>query len=279
MSTYLWQNFLTDYKIKKYIFGKISDFIKKQNPQYLVEIWPWKGALTKEILKLNTNIILIEKDTNLIPILDKLIIQNNYKSIWKKSKSIIYQKNNLQLILINDDILNINFNFENYILFWNLPYYITSPILKKFFFEEIQQPLRWFFMTQLEVAQKLDFNSNKKSYLRRLLNYNYKVQLEKIVGAKCFSPPPKVKSALISLNKNKNKIKPNKTEIENILNLFSQFSRKTINKITKILIKKNKIPNQDYNLWNIWTKRLEELSWEEFYKLAKIFNLKQNLEK
>jgi len=65
----------------------------------------------------------------------------------------------------------------------NLPYYITSPILRKFFGYPAkdgtgsqQEFAGGVFMVQDEVGQKLRSDAKKKSYLRWLLNYAYEVK-------------------------------------------------------------------------------------------------------
>ena len=54
-------------------------------------------------------------------------------------------------------------------------------------------------MVQKEVADKIKTDADKKSYLWRLLNYQYEVIYLKTVPAKAFTPAPKVQSAVFSL--------------------------------------------------------------------------------
>ena len=147
----------------------------------------------------------------------------------------------------------------------NLPYYITSPILRKFFWSGMGEFSGWLFMVQDEVWEKLRFDANKKSYLYRILNYAYEVNYLKTVPAKAFSPAPKVKSCLIWLIKKDNIPKIPFNELIKFLDLFSPYSRKTLSKISKMLSKKwvsFVIPE------NLSNKRLEELSWT---RLEEIF--------
>ena len=139
---------------------------------------------------------------------------------------------------------------------WNLPYYITSPILRMFFGNGKSEFAGWLFMVQDEVWQKLRFDADKKSYLYWILNYAYEVQYLKTVPAKAFSPAPKVKSCLIWLVKKKEIPKIEFSELIRFLDLFSPYSRKTLWKISKMLTKKwgsFAIPE------NLSNKRLEEL--------------------
>jgi 16S rRNA (adenine1518-N6/adenine1519-N6)-dimethyltransferase len=81
----------------------------------------------------------------------------------------------------------------------NLPYYITSPILRQFF--EHDSFIGGVFLIQKEVAEKIMTEAPKKSYLWRLLNNHYDVRYCFTVKPKCFNPPPKVDSAVISLTR------------------------------------------------------------------------------
>ncbi len=54
-------------------------------------------------------------------------------------------------------------------------------------------------MIQKEVGDKIKTDAKKKSYLRWLLNYRYEVEYLFTVAPESFSPPPKVKSAVVSL--------------------------------------------------------------------------------
>ena len=81
----------------------------------------------------------------------------------------------------------------------NLPYYITSPLITKFFWWWNAKFPAGVFMVQKEVADKIRTDAAKKSFLWRLLNYQYTVKHIKTVPAKAFSPAPKVQSAIFSL--------------------------------------------------------------------------------
>ena len=253
MSTYLWQNFLIDSKIRHRIAKKTESYFLINNCKNLIEIWPWKWSITKLILNISDYFFLFEKDETLEEIL----------------KSVISQKKNWYAKIIWWDVLDNNLDYFKWeekqtFIVGNLPYYITSPILRKFFWSGKWEFAWWLFMVQDEVWQKLRFDANKKSYLYWILNYAYEVQYLKTVPAKAFSPAPKVKSCLIWLIQ--------KDSIPNIpfekliefLDLFSPYSRKTLWKISKIINKKwvcFVIPE------NLSNKRLEELDWNQLEEI------------
>ena len=247
MSTYLWQNFLTDSTIRHRIADKAKDFYVRNNCKTLIEIWPGKWSITKLILDISPDFVLFEKDETLKEILEEVI-----------SKKEAWTVRIIRWDVLQWDLDQFEWKKTQTFIVWNLPYYITSPILRKFFWSGKGEFAGWLFMVQDEVWQKLRFDANKKSYLYWILNYAYEVQYLKTVPAKAFSPAPKVKSCLIWLVKKSNIPNIKFDELIRFLDLFSPYSRKTLWKISKIISKKwgsFVIPE------NLSNKRLEELNW------------------
>lgn len=252
MWTYLWQNFLIDSKVRSYIADKISALYREWWCEALIEIGPWKGSITKLIQNISDNFFVIDKDPTFYENWE-LIIEN-----WKFILGDVLEVD-VEKLLSENKLYS-----EKTLIVGNLPYYITSPILRKFF--SAWQNYAWgVFMVQDEVGQKLKTDAKKKSYLRRLLNYAYDVVYLKTIPAKCFKPAPKVKSCLIEL-----KIRNWTLEIEfdrliEFLQLFAPFSRKTLGAIQTMINKKSDtsfiVPEV------LKKKRLEELSWEDIKKI------------
>jgi len=160
----------------------------------------------------------------------------------------------------------------------NLPYYITSPIFRKFFCvqEKISQwlqvpPSMWeypggVFLIQKEVAQKISTDAKQKSYLRWLLNYQYSIQYEFLVPATAFSPPPKVQSAVITFRREQKKDIDFARMIQ-FLDIVSQYTRKTLRKIWKMR-------TDDLSSFTLPTelegKRVQELDWNQMWEIVKI---------
>lgn len=142
----------------------------------------------------------------------------------------------------------------------NLPYYITSPILRKFFEEKTSQRAGGVFLIQKEVAEKVMRNAPKKSFLRWLINYSYHVEYCFSVSPKAFNPPPKVTSAVIHLiPKGKEDIPSiDFGELYTFLDLYSPYKRKTLSAANKI-IKKHNNSDREYNIASVGHQRLEEL--------------------
>lgn len=236
MWTYLWQNFLTDSKIRNWIADKTRELFMKTQASSLIEIWPWKWSITKLIKDITSHFCVIEKDKTLISTLET-ILPSEQIIIW--------------------DVLIHSFSaLHQAFIVGNLPYYITSPILSKVVQNEV---LGWLFMIQHEVWEKIKSDAIKKSYLYWLLNYSYEVKYLKTVPPKAFNPPPKVKSCLISLIKKTKKPDFDYVQMTKFLDLYAPFARKTLSSSTKIIAKTQPsiyffIPS------SLHKKRLEELS-------------------
>ena len=149
--------------------------------------------------------------------------------------------------VIHADVLDVDVNEElktrgqvpqKTLVVGNLPYYITSPILRKFFGEGQQDYVGGVFMVQKEVADKLCSDAQKKSYLWRIINYAYDVIYLKTVPAKAFSPAPKVTSALIELKRKNEKLTINFERVLAFLEDFAPYSRKTLGAIATMVRKK-----------------------------------------
>jgi len=258
MWSYLGQNFLKESKIKHFIANRIKTFYQQEKCTSLLEIWPGKWALTKLVIDISKNFYMIEKDLKMV--------QKLKEKFWL----------DIEKKILNEDVLELEeiiflkekkINPKKTIVSGNLPYYITSPILRKFFWNWKQNFAWWVFLIQREVWDKIRYDAKKKSFLWRLLNYAYDVSYLKTVPAKAFSPTPKVQSCVIWLLPKKTIEDVDFDKLFTFLDNISGFKRKTLNKISKILTKKNimiSIPEK------LWKKRLEELKREDMKTILTI---------
>lgn len=249
-----WQHFLCDDEVLTQIAETVFSLQKELWLSNLIEIWPGKWDMTKLIIDAFEHVTLYEIDTSMKFLLEDIIhIHSSAKIIrWdvlQETREKIKEKRKETLVV------------------GNLPYYITSPILRKFF-EEGDFP--WgVFLVQKEVAEKLASTATKKSYLRRLINYGYEVTYEFTVGADAFDPPPRVESAVISLRE---KIKDKRLQNINFwrmivfLDAISGLKRKTLGKIWKMRTEKLEwfeLPNE------LKWKRSEELVWDDIERICR----------
>ena len=211
----LGQNFISDANLIK----KIVDVADINKESLVIEIGPGAGSLTLEILKRAGFAIIYEIDKTLEPILNsKLEGYNNYELIFEDFlKADIAEKIK-------------KYNYKEILVVANLPYYITTPIIKKIVSCNIIIN-RITIMVQEEVANRFSAKVNSKDYgsLTVFLNYYYDIENKFKVDKKMFYPVPKVDSSVILL-KRKDKLLPVKdiNEFQKIVNDSFKFKRKTL---------------------------------------------------
>lgn len=178
----LGQNFLTS---EAAVF-KIVAAGELSNNDTVLEIGPGRGALTRKLLATGANVICIEKDRELIPLLS-----DEFADCISSG----------QLTLIEGDILDIdisNIIKSKYKLIANIPYYITGAIIRKFC-EASHKPERMILLVQKEVAERIVAADKKESILSISVKVYAKAKIVTRVSAGSFYPKPKVDSAVISL--------------------------------------------------------------------------------
>jgi len=160
-----------------------SDVLEKspENLPTILEIGPGLGTLTSVLLKLYKKVIAIEFDENLA--------QNLPKSFPGKD-----------LTVINADILDFDLDTlpKNYTAIGNIPYYITSPILRKFLTAK-NKPQKAIFLVQKEVADRAIATTGKHTVLSLTTQAYAKASAGIEVKKSLFIPPPKVDSKVLIL--------------------------------------------------------------------------------
>ncbi|WP_291563163.1 MULTISPECIES: 16S rRNA (adenine(1518)-N(6)/adenine(1519)-N(6))-dimethyltransferase RsmA [unclassified Clostridium] len=181
----LGQNFLTDDNVLKDIVYGAE--ISKED--YVIEIGPGVGTLTKELLKKAKKVTSIELDDKLIPILqEELKEYDNFELIHKDALKVNYNE------LIGDE--------QSVKVVANLPYYVTTPIIVNLLngdynFKSLT------IMIQKEVAERIDAEHSTKEYgaFSLLVQYYCNTKIIRRVPPSCFIPSPKVDSIVIRLDK------------------------------------------------------------------------------
>ncbi len=180
MPTKLGQNFLKDTSI----VDKIISAANLQPDDFVIEIGPGEGVLTEELIKRAGKVIAIELDKNLISSLE-----NKFKD-----------RKNLEII--NADILKINLlnliSEKKYNVIANIPYYITSPIIR-LFLEQGNPPSEMILMIQKEVAERIVAKPGKMSILAVAVQYYADPKILFNVPRTAFEPAPEVDSAVIKI--------------------------------------------------------------------------------
>ncbi|WGH26626.1 MAG: 16S rRNA (adenine(1518)-N(6)/adenine(1519)-N(6))-dimethyltransferase RsmA [Candidatus Shikimatogenerans bostrichidophilus] len=245
----------------KFIVYKIINFLLKVKEKYncILEIGPGLGILSKYIIKLNKNFLLIEIDKILVKYLKKKILKKKYKNK-----------------IINNNILNCKLKklgFKKYFLIGNLPYNISSKIIL-WIINNRKYIVGCIFMLQKEFVKSLICKKGKKkTKLSFYLQFFFKVKKLLNIKNKNFLPIPKVNSTLIKLiliNENIKLLKNNNIKKKKFFFFIKEcflYKRKIIKNIFKKKI------NKIYK-YNFFFKRAEELSNNEFIKIYKILNKK-----
>jgi len=183
----LGQHFLND----RSILQKIVDILDPKKDELVIEVGAGKGALTFPLADRAGKVIAIEKDKDLVPFLRESHREN--------------------VIILEQDVLHVD--FRNLVaeetaglgrvkLTGNLPYSISSPLLFKVLKDE-DVFSACVFLLQKEVAERLGAQPGSKSYapLSILFQLHFEVRLRFTLAPGTFSPPPRVQSALVSLEK------------------------------------------------------------------------------
>jgi len=176
----LGQNFLIDENVLK----KIIESTGLNSNDTVLEIGPGLGILTLELAKRVKKVIAIEKDGILCQVL---------RDILKTQKV-----SNVEVI--NEDILKTRYKIQDtrYKLVANLPYYITSPVIRKFL-EAEQKPKAMVLMVQKEVGQRIMAKPPHMNLLAISVQFYAEPEIITYVSKKSFCPAPKVDSAIIKI--------------------------------------------------------------------------------
>ena len=185
----LGQNFLTDINI----LNKIVVAADVTEADDVIEIGPGIGALTEQLAKRAHQVMALEIDDRLIPVLKDTLAP--YDTVTIVHQDVL--KADLKALIAQ------NFDGKhNLKIVANLPYYITTPIIlhlldTKIDFEKIVV------MMQKEVADRLAATPGNKDYgsLTVAVQYEMDADIAFIVSKTVFIPQPKIDSAIIVLEK------------------------------------------------------------------------------
>jgi 16S rRNA (adenine1518-N6/adenine1519-N6)-dimethyltransferase len=162
-----------------------------QKEDAIIEIGPGMGVLTQRIVQSPAvKIDLLEIDTKVIPILRYVLEKTLGETVWKKQS----QRINIQNISALDYIVPHN----KYLLVANIPYYLTSPILRHYLTSKFPAK-RLVLLVQKEVAEKICCKDNNESVLSLQVKIYGKPEIIKLVSKDKFFPSPKVDSAILKI--------------------------------------------------------------------------------
>ncbi len=244
---FLGQHFLKDLLIA----NRIADTVDTMPNIPILEVGPGMGVLTQFLLKKGRALKVVELDDESVQYL-----RSNYP--------------NLEDNIIEDDFLKMHlentFEGEPFVLTGNYPYNISSQIFFKMLeYKELIPCCTG--MIQREVAQRIASEPGHKAYgiLSVLIQAWYDVEYLFTVDENVFSPPPKVKSAVIRMTRNqKSSLGCNEKLFKQVIKTTFNQRRKTLrNSIKPILGNDCKLTENEF-----FNKRPEQLSVEQFIDLT-----------
>lgn len=265
------QNFLVD----THILEKIIDAAQVGQDDFVVEIGPGIGTLTQYLCEHAREVLAVEIDKKLIPILQDTLAEYD------------------NVTVLNEDILKVDLkkiaeekNGGHPIkVVANLPYYITTPIIMGLF--ESHVPLKSItVMVQKEVADRMQVGPGTKDYgaLSLAVQYYASPRAVMSVPPSCFIPKPNVGSAVVCLTRYEKP--PVKTEDEKLMFRLIRASfnqrRKTLanslNNSPEINYSKEKIGSAIKEMGLMQNVRGEALTLKQFAELSTIMKKRKDRE-
>lgn len=259
----LGQNFLTDLNVLK----KIVTAADVTADDDVIEIGPGIGALTEQLAKNAHQVLALEIDERLIPVLGETLA--DYANITVLHGDILQT----QLSALIQE----HFDGQHAVkIVANLPYYITTPIVLHLLDEEADFESITVMM-QKEVAQRLTASPGNKDYGSLTIGVAYSTDSEIAftVPKTVFVPSPKVDSAIVSMKKRRQeKYHPqNKVNFKRLVRGSFMHKRKSLwNNLLGLYGKDENIKNKLTSALNSSQIepgiRAERLSVADFVKLS-----------
>ncbi len=265
------QNFLTN----KMVVEDIADNCCDNAASTILEIGPGIGSLTNELAERYANVVALEIDNGLIPVLRYTL--DGHKNVKVINRDVM--KTDL------GEILAPYFAAGNVSVCANLPYYITTPILMKLL--ECGLPFEYItIMIQSEVADRLCAAPGGKNCgaITAVLNYYGTPEKLFTVTADNFIPAPKVDSSVVRIKLHKEKpYKPadEHTFFRTIRAAFEQRRKTLPNALSSVFseLSKEQITDIITDCGLSTTVRGEKLTVDEFTTLSdKLFEAVKSIE-
>ncbi len=161
-----------------------------QSHDTVLEIGPGLGTLTRKLVNTAKQVVAVEFDSVLALSLPQRISVNN-------------------LQVVEQDILQFDYTSlpVGYKLVANIPYYLTSNLIRTLS-ETSHPPSQAAILVQKEVAQRVAAPAGAMSLLSITAQFYWQVSLGRIVKADLFTPPPKVDSQILILERRAERLFP-----------------------------------------------------------------------
>jgi len=254
----LGQHWLNDSKI----LSKIVSYANLSKQDYVLEVGPGLGSLTSMISSQAGKVLAVEIDETLFKHLKLLNLDQN-------------------LEIINQDILKFDLTQlpKDYKIVANIPYYLTSHLIR-LLTESTNPPIKIVLLIQKEVAERIAAKPGSMSILSVVVQQYFNVELQDVVAAEMFTPPPKVDSRIVVLTR---RSKPqvstdNDKDFFRLVKVGFSARRKTLENSISNGLREDKqsikrIINEAKLEPNIRPQMLSINQWGKLFKLFKAHNL------
>jgi len=211
------QNFLKD----KILINNLLDKSSVQSSDLVYEIGAGQGIITDELLKKGTQVVAYEIDSNL------------YRKLKER------YLNNPSIRLVNSDFLTSTLPNKSYKVFSNIPFNITSAIVKRLVFDN-NPPEAAFLIMQREAAKKFIGKplDRSNSLLSVLIKSTFDITIFHEFKRDDFFPKPNVDVVMLNLQRIEKPIL-SKNDVSLFYDFvtfaFSQFEPNILQGLKKIL--------------------------------------------
>ena len=215
------KNFGQNFLIDEHVISKIIEAADIGEEDLVLEIGPGIGTLTQYLAEAAGEVIAVEIDKKLIPILDETLA--DYDNVT----------------VVNQDILKCDIEEltggRSFKIVANLPYYITTPIIMELLENRVNAESITV-MIQKEVADRMQAAPGTKDYgaLSLAVQYYADPYLAANVPPNCFMPRPNVGSAVIRLTRREKpavEVKDEKLMFKLIRAAFNQRRKTLVNAV------------------------------------------------
>ncbi len=237
----------------RHTIERIAQLVLESGMDRVLEVGPGKGALTRELLLKVPDFIAVDADPDMIRFL--------------KAQYPGHESHFVLADFLRFDLKNL-FEGQQFLLFGNFPYNISSQIVFKALENRDRVPIL-LGMFQKEMAKRIVAKEGNKDYgilaVLSALNYRSKILFDIDPGQ--FSPPPRVMSSFIRMERLDERPSPSDFQkLHRLVKTAFQFRRKTLRNNLKGIPGAEGIINDAY-----FDQRPEQISPEEYLRLAAIF--------
>lgn len=161
----------------------MCDIAQVSRNDFILEIGPGLGTLTQKLTKQSKEVLAVEFDEDLARDLPKRVSASN-------------------LEIVSQDIMKFDLSGlpVDYKVIANIPYYLTSNLIRVLS-ESSNSPISATLLVQKEVAERIAAGPGEMSLLSVTAQMYFEPSLGEVVPAALFTPPPKIDSQIIHLQR------------------------------------------------------------------------------